>query len=130
MQQDPEEKKLIWTYTDEAPALATYSLLPLIRPILEAADVNVQKVDISLAGRILAAFADRLPHKHASDDLAMLAQEVQQAKTSWHCPISQPLMCNYKPPSVNCKTTAFLFLIILKYKTRRQRLILPSVMML
>src|SRR3954453_9377438 len=49
-------KKVIYTYTDEAPALATHSLLPIIEAFAGAAGVDVELRDISLAGRILAAF--------------------------------------------------------------------------
>ena len=67
--------KIIYTYTDEAPALATYSLLPIIQAFTRAAGVVVETRDISLAGRILAAFPDRLPpDRRQSDDLAELGQ--------------------------------------------------------
>ncbi len=67
--------KIIYTYTDEAPALATYSLLPIIKAFTRAAGVVVETRDISLAGRILAAFPDRLPpDRRQSDDLAELGQ--------------------------------------------------------
>jgi isocitrate dehydrogenase len=67
--------KIIYTYTDEAPALATYSLLPIIKAFTRAAGVIVETRDISLAGRILAAFPDRLPpDRRQSDDLAELGQ--------------------------------------------------------
>ncbi len=52
--------KIIYTYTDEAPALATESLLPIISAFAAAADVEIETRDISLAGRILAQFPDRL----------------------------------------------------------------------
>jgi isocitrate dehydrogenase len=52
--------KVIYTYTDEAPALATHSLLPIIEAYAGKAGVEIQTRDISLAGRILAAF-DRVP---------------------------------------------------------------------
>jgi isocitrate dehydrogenase len=48
--------KLIYTYTDEAPALATHSLLPILRAYADKAGVGIEIRDISLAGRILAAF--------------------------------------------------------------------------
>jgi isocitrate dehydrogenase len=48
--------KIIYTHTDEAPALATQSLLPIIRAFSSAADIDIELRDISLAGRILAAF--------------------------------------------------------------------------
>ena len=67
--------KIIYTYTDEAPALATYSLLPIVQAFTRAAGVTVETRDISLAGRILAAFPDRLPpDRRQSDDLAELGQ--------------------------------------------------------
>ena len=67
--------KIIYTITDEAPALATYSLLPIIKAFTRAAGVIVETRDISLAGRILAAFPDRLPpDRRQSDDLAELGQ--------------------------------------------------------
>ncbi len=67
--------KIIYTFTDEAPALATYSLLPIIEAFTSAAGVVVETRDISLAGRILAAFADRLPpERRQADDLAELGE--------------------------------------------------------
>ncbi len=51
---------ITYTQVDEAPALAAYSLLPIIRTFLDPVGVQVESRDISLAGRILAAFADRL----------------------------------------------------------------------
>ena len=66
---------LIYTHTDEAPALATYSFLPVVRSFLEPAGVGVQTRDISLSGRILAAFPERLsPEQRQSDDLAELGE--------------------------------------------------------
>ena len=64
---------IIYTHTDEAPALATYSLLPIIEAFTAAADVVVETRDISLAGRILASFADLLPaDQQVPDALAEL----------------------------------------------------------
>ena len=54
------DSKIIYTYTDEAPALATASLLPIVSAFAKAAGVEVETRDISLAGRILASFPDRL----------------------------------------------------------------------
>src|SRR5918997_6230897 len=48
--------KLVYTYTDEAPALATHSFLPIVEAFAGTAGVEVQLRDISLAGRVLAAF--------------------------------------------------------------------------
>ena len=47
--------KITYTFTDEAPALATYSLLPIVETFAASADISVETRDISLAGRILAA---------------------------------------------------------------------------
>src|ERR1044072_5006042 len=60
--------KVIYTYTDEAPALATHSLLPIIRAFAGPAGVEIELRDISLAGRILAQFG------HAPDALAELGE--------------------------------------------------------
>jgi isocitrate dehydrogenase len=52
---------IIYTKTDEAPALATYSLLPIVQAFTKHAGIAVETRDISLAGRILAAFPELLP---------------------------------------------------------------------
>src|ERR1041384_2353182 len=66
---------IIYTLTDEAPALATYSLLPIVQAFTRAAGITVESRDISLAGRILATFPDRLPaDRRRSDDLAELGE--------------------------------------------------------
>ena len=65
--------KIIYTFTDEAPMLATYSFLPVIEAYAKAAGVEVETRDISLAGRIVAAFSDVLPvDQRESDALAEL----------------------------------------------------------
>jgi isocitrate dehydrogenase len=67
------KSKIIYTITDEAPALATYSFLPIVQAFTRPADVVLETRDISLAARILAAFADKLPeNQKVSDDLAEL----------------------------------------------------------
>ena len=69
------DSKIIYTNTDEAPALATYSLLPIVEAFAGAAGVALEKRDISLAGRILSQFPDFLePDQRQSDDLAELGQ--------------------------------------------------------
>ncbi len=66
---------ILWTLTDEAPALATYSFLPIVRTFAGAAGVPVETRDISLSGRILAAFPDRLAaDQRIADDLAELGR--------------------------------------------------------
>jgi isocitrate dehydrogenase len=65
--------KIIYTKVDEAPALATYSFLPMVAAFTKAAGVAVELRDISLAGRIIAAFPEHLtPQQQQSDDLAEL----------------------------------------------------------
>jgi isocitrate dehydrogenase len=67
--------KIIYTKVDEAPALATYSLLPIINAFTKPAGIAVETRDISLAGRILANFPDYLkPEQKQSDDLAELGE--------------------------------------------------------
>jgi isocitrate dehydrogenase len=67
--------KIIYTLTDEAPALATYSLLPIVQAFTQAAGCAVETRDISLAGRILAQFPERLAKGQAvGDDLAELGE--------------------------------------------------------
>ncbi|MGB8384108.1 MAG: NADP-dependent isocitrate dehydrogenase [Dermatophilaceae bacterium] len=59
---------IMWTQIDEAPALATYSLLPIVRAFTKGTGVAVQTSDISLAGRILACFPERLTAEQRVDD--------------------------------------------------------------
>ncbi|HKN88351.1 MAG TPA: NADP-dependent isocitrate dehydrogenase [Nitrospiraceae bacterium] len=67
--------KIIYTKTDEAPALATYSFLPIVKAFTKAAGVSVELRDISLAGRILAVFPDYLTaQQKQSDDLSELGE--------------------------------------------------------
>jgi isocitrate dehydrogenase len=67
--------KIIYTLTDEAPALATYSFLPIVQAFTRAADISVETRDISLSGRILANFPDSLkPEQKQKDDLAELGE--------------------------------------------------------
>ena len=66
---------IIYTYTDEAPMLATHSFLPIIQSFASAADVEIETRDISLAGRIVAVFADLLPEdQRESNALTELGQ--------------------------------------------------------
>ncbi|MCA9628897.1 MAG: NADP-dependent isocitrate dehydrogenase [Myxococcales bacterium] len=75
--------KIIYTKTDEAPALATYSLLPIIQAFAKAAGVEVETRDISLAGRILAAFPEKLkPEQKAPDALAELGALTQHLEAN------------------------------------------------
>ena len=70
-----KKSTIIYTETDEAPALATYSLLPIIKAFANASDVEVEIRDISLAGRIVASFPEFLTEEQKqSDDLAELGR--------------------------------------------------------
>jgi isocitrate dehydrogenase len=71
--------RIIYTLTDEAPMLATYSFLPVIEAFAGTAGVEVETRDISLAGRIIAALGDRLPEDQRTGDA--LAELGQLAKT-------------------------------------------------
>jgi len=67
--------EIVWTKVDEAPALATYSLLPIVEAFVGAAGVSVKLKDISLAGRILANFPEKLtPAQRVNDELAELGE--------------------------------------------------------
>ncbi|HKI57142.1 MAG TPA: NADP-dependent isocitrate dehydrogenase [Trueperaceae bacterium] len=67
--------RIIYTKVDEAPGLATYSLLPIVEAFTRAAGVNVETRDISLAGRVLAVFPDYLAEdQRVGDDLAYLGE--------------------------------------------------------
>jgi isocitrate dehydrogenase len=67
--------KIIYTLTDEAPALATYSLLPIVKAFTRSSGITVETRDISLAGRIIAAFPDYLKaEQKGADDLAELGE--------------------------------------------------------
>lgn len=70
-----QTSKIIWTQIDEAPALATYSLLPIVQGFVKGTGVEVETRDISLAGRILANFPDKLkPEQKVPDCLAQLGE--------------------------------------------------------
>ncbi|MGN6573182.1 MAG: NADP-dependent isocitrate dehydrogenase [Pseudolabrys sp.] len=67
--------EIMWTKVDEAPALATYSLLPIVKAFVGAAGVSVALRDISLAGRIIANFPEKLkPEQKINDELAELGK--------------------------------------------------------
>ncbi len=75
--------RIIYTWTDEAPALATHSFLPIVRAFAGAAGVPVETRDISLAGRILAVFPEALDDPTGvSDDLAELGHLVERPEAN------------------------------------------------
>ena len=73
-----DKQKIIYTETDEAPRLATYSFLPIIKAFSEIVGVAVETRDISLSGRVIAAFPERLSeNQRITDDLAELGDLTQ-----------------------------------------------------
>ena len=77
------KSKILYTITDEAPALATLSLLPIVASYAKAADIEVETRDISLAGRIIAAFPEYLKEEQRIvDDLAELGILVTQPEAN------------------------------------------------
>lgn len=75
--------KITYTLTDESPALATYSFLPIVKAFLSKAGIDVETSDISLSARVLAQFPDRLkPEQRLPDALASLGELVNQAEAN------------------------------------------------
>jgi isocitrate dehydrogenase len=78
-----QNAKIIYTITDEAPALATYSFLPIVQAFAKSAGVVLETRDISVAARILSAFNDYLPeNQRIVDDLAYLGQLATSAEAN------------------------------------------------
>jgi isocitrate dehydrogenase len=70
--------KIIWTKIDEAPALATYALLPVVEKFTKGTDIDIELTDISLAGRILANFPENLDESQkVIDNLSLLGELTQ-----------------------------------------------------
>jgi isocitrate dehydrogenase len=77
------KQKIIYTFTDEAPLLATASLLPIIRKFTAAANIDVEVSDISVAARVLAEFPEYLKEEQrVSDNLAELGRLTQEPDTN------------------------------------------------
>lgn len=75
--------KIIYTKTDEAPALATYSLLPIVEAFAKAAGIDVETSDISLAGRVIASFPEYLKEEQRIPDaLAQLGELVKKPEAN------------------------------------------------
>jgi len=67
--------KIFYTKTDEAPALATYSFLPIVKAFVKSSNIEIETKDISLASRILAVFPDFLkPEQQVNDALSELGE--------------------------------------------------------
>jgi isocitrate dehydrogenase len=75
--------KITWTKTDEAPALATHAFLPIIEAYIEGTGIEIETADISLAGRVLANFPEKLrDDQKVPDELTRLGQLVQRPEAS------------------------------------------------
>ena len=76
-------EKIIWTKIDEAPALATYSLFPIVKNFLKTAGVDIEQCDISLAGRVISQFPERLREdQRIPDNLAALGELVKKPEAN------------------------------------------------
>lgn len=77
------KSKIIYTHTDEAPALATYSLLPIVNAFTKTADIKLNTCDISLSGRVISQFPELLTKaQQQSDDLAYLGELVEKPEAN------------------------------------------------
>tara|TARA_Y100000780_G_scaffold159130_1_gene144251 strand:+ start:140982 stop:143198 length:2217 start_codon:yes stop_codon:yes gene_type:complete len=75
--------KITWTKTDEAPALATFSLLPIVKGFTKSAGIDVETKDISLAGRIISQFPEYLKEdQRINDDLSLLGEMVKDSQAN------------------------------------------------
>ncbi|MDE0756726.1 MAG: NADP-dependent isocitrate dehydrogenase, partial [Pseudomonadales bacterium] len=72
--------RIIYTDTDEAPRLATYSLLPIFKAFTDTADVSVETWDISLAARIIAAFPEKLTDSQKIPDYLAALGDITQRR--------------------------------------------------
>ena len=109
------DAKIIYTHTDEAPALATYSFLPIVEAFARAAGVAIETRDISLAGRVIANFEDLLPEEqHIGDALAELgrlattpeANIIKLPNISASVPqLKAEMFGSCRPAGTHCRTT-------------------------
>ncbi len=77
------DAKILWTKTDEAPYLASFALLPVIKAFTRGTGISIEKKDISLAGRVLATFPERLKEEQkVTDDLSALGKLTQDPMTN------------------------------------------------
>merc|ERR1719188_1073777 len=75
-------KTIMYTYTDEAPMLATHAFFPIVKAFCHHADVDVQLKDISVAGRVLAHFPDYLKEEKTEDTLSWLGELAQSGNAN------------------------------------------------
>ena len=75
--------EIVWTKVDEAPGLATFSLLPIVQAFVGTAGVKMRLADISLTGRIIANFPEKLtPAQRIPDELAALGKLAMRDRKS------------------------------------------------
>ncbi len=100
--------KIVYTITDEAPALATHSFLPIVKKFTQAAGIEVETRDISLAGRILSAFPENLKEdQKVNDDLAYLGDLAKTPEANIiKLPNISASIPQLPPPLKNCKARA------------------------
>ena len=85
--------KITYTLTDESPALATYSFLPIVKAFLKHANIDVVTADISLSARILAQFPNSLnPNQRVEDTLSLLGELVKTRDANHHFAMSQKMI--------------------------------------
>jgi isocitrate dehydrogenase len=77
-----QTSKIVYTLTDEAPALATYSFLPIVQAFTKAANVSIETSDISLAGRIIANFPEGLTAEQQQPDALAILGELAKTPTA------------------------------------------------
>jgi isocitrate dehydrogenase len=101
--------KITWTKIDEAPALATYSLLPIVQAFTRGTGVELETRDISLAGRIIANFPENLTDaQKIPDDLSRSASSRKTPRrTSSSCPTSARRSRSSRPPSRSSRSKGY-----------------------
>ena len=105
--------KITWTKVDEAPALASYALLPIIKAYTKDSGIEIEKSDISLVGRIIANFPDHLSDEQKIPDYLKQLGKLQMPISS-NCRISARQFPSFKLQSKNYKKRDMISLTILK----------------
>ena len=117
--------KIIYTKIDEAPALATYSLLPIIQAFTRGSGIELETRDISLAARILSTFPEKLKtEQQIPDHLAELGKLTQSPEANIiKLPNISASVPSSRMPSANFRTRATPFRTILKVHKRRKSIL-------
>ena len=96
-----KSSRIVWTKIDEAPALATYSFLPIVQAFTRGTGVDIETSDISLAGRILAAFPERLAEAFARTVFRSGKRKLSPRKACVKCPMPHMQHRNLLPCNIN-----------------------------